>query len=747
MPVHDGAYVNLDLSSSVLPIITAIVLANLVTLAMLGILYSNYLLFADYFFTILWAVLISEALQSAKGVVLWGIEEISCPERRPNTSMIVAAAQVMSEGLRAQPAKLTPPTTPLMAKPPPPQQHHLSPRPVPPTPTAATGGVGGGAAGGGTALGVRALVGLSVFSGASFLSLLTHLTPWWLLLGGLLAALVPALLLAYVLDRCAARSNSSKFIFFTRVFCQFNLKFTHLTPWWLLLGGLLAALVLLAYVLGRRVFFYRRFISDNTVATLVVIGVFFLCSGFIVLFLGTESVLEGLTVAERATKWITSVMDNREVKEALSEHILKGEHALRDALAGMEATYNGTLWWGPARDALNGTLWWTNRDAVTEFMEGSGGGGAYAVGEGPGGAGMYALQQGAGEGGEGACTVGGWGGAAAAGGEQWGGQAVVSQALSQLLGGVELESLTPWQVAQKLRDQLASWEISPGDVLMAMGHARWGGQKMANISLKVVQGLLVVLAFLLSVGFKTILFFSVLWYVLSQESLIERMVRDLLPISPDKKVDAVRTLRQESLIERMVRDLLPISPDKKVDAVRTLRQSIEGVFFSIPTIACFHGIITLASFTALSIEFPFFSTFLSVIFSLLPVVDPYLVCLPWVAALIIGGDLARGVALFVLQYVVSSFVAKRIINTGVSRFNGFLTYLTVLSIFMGFAVFGVQGVFAGPLVLVLGRLVFLSLDSMASSSEASWPELIMRYPSMRNLHSGRTRSMGNIDDS
>jgi TM2 domain-containing membrane protein YozV len=62
--------------------------------------------------------------------------------------------------------------------------------------------------------------------------------------------------------------------------------------------------------------------------------------------------------------------------------------------------------------------------------------------------------------------------------------------------------------------------------------------------MQVMQGLLVVLAFLLSFGFKTFLFFTVLWYVLSQESLIERMVRDLLPISPDKKTDAVRTLRQ-----------------------------------------------------------------------------------------------------------------------------------------------------------------------------------------------------------
>jgi hypothetical protein len=50
---------------------------------------------------------------------------------------------------------------------------------------------------------------------------------------------------------------------------------------------------------------YRAVISDNTLATLTVIGVFFLCSTFIVLFLGTESVLEGLTVAQRASKWVT----------------------------------------------------------------------------------------------------------------------------------------------------------------------------------------------------------------------------------------------------------------------------------------------------------------------------------------------------------------------------------------------------------------------------------------------------------
>jgi hypothetical protein len=41
------------------------------------------------------------------------------------------------------------------------------------------------------------------------------------------------------------------------------------------------------------------------------------------------------------------------VKDALAQHIVKGEHILRDALAGMEASYNTTLWWAPASDAVN----------------------------------------------------------------------------------------------------------------------------------------------------------------------------------------------------------------------------------------------------------------------------------------------------------------------------------------------------------------------------------------------------------
>ena len=48
-------------------------------------------------------------------------------------------------------------------------------------------------------------------------------------------------------------------------------------------------------------------------------------------------------------------------------------------------------------------------------------------------------------------------------------------------------------------------------------------------------------------------------------------------------------------------------------------------------------------------------------------------------------------------------------------------------VFLSNSVFGGHGVFAGPLVLVLGTLVFQSLDSLASSSEVR-PNYNYVYP-------------------
>ncbi|CAM9197110.1 unnamed protein product, partial [Discosporangium mesarthrocarpum] len=74
---------------------------------------------------------------------------------------------------------------------------------------------------------------------------------------------------------------------------------SHLWPiWFLLLTAIFAILPVLGfvYIMDRGVFAYRAFVSDEMLASVVVIAMFFSSVCFIVLFLGLESVLEGITV-------------------------------------------------------------------------------------------------------------------------------------------------------------------------------------------------------------------------------------------------------------------------------------------------------------------------------------------------------------------------------------------------------------------------------------------------------------------
>lgn len=59
------------------------------------------------------------------------------------------------------------------------------------------------------------------------------------------------------------------------------------------------------FALDRRVFAYRRVVTDDTVACIVVITVFFASVTFIVLFLGLESVIEGVSAGQSVSAWVS----------------------------------------------------------------------------------------------------------------------------------------------------------------------------------------------------------------------------------------------------------------------------------------------------------------------------------------------------------------------------------------------------------------------------------------------------------
>jgi predicted PurR-regulated permease PerM len=62
----------------------------------------------------------------------------------------------------------------------------------------------------------------------------------------------------------------------------------------------------------------------------------------------------------------------------------------------------------------------------------------------------------------------------------------------------------------------------------------------------------------------------------------------------------------------------------------------------------------------LGIEFPFFATFLCVLVSVLPVVPAWLVCVPWAVLHCAKGDWLIGMALFLSQYLLLTFLDNEV---------------------------------------------------------------------------------------
>ncbi|CAM9178270.1 unnamed protein product [Chrysoparadoxa australica] len=522
----------------------AIVCGNLISLLLLGVLYSNYVLLGKYLEPILWATLIGEALHSSSAGIATFLSRCSAPSHR---SLVVVALELIWKGLRKDTKN-------------------------------------------GGNLGLRALFGLALFSLASLLILLSHIVSWAGIATYMLVIALPVVLVLFLLD--------------------------------------------------RKIFIYRRVISDGALSSLVVMFVFFACSSFIFFFLGTESLLEGLTVVDRASSWVQVTLDDHDVKATLSSHLGHGADLIKDTVASLEAEYNNTMWWGPVKEMAQ------------NYIEH----GTIMTGGGNNSTGVISATD------------------------------SLPEAMVPLMGSGQA---SPSAAFAMLKDALKDWDIhvSFSGVLKAMTHATRGGHLTMKLFGTTVQSLLMGLGLGFSIGFKTILFFTIVWYMLRTESLVKRISQDFFPMS---------------------------SQEQKDEAVKVLRQSIEGVFFCIPTIACFHGVITLSSFTLIGVEFPFFATFLSVLLSVLPIMDPSYVFMPWAIALGSSGDYPRALLLVLCNVCLSSSVARQVVNTSVlGPSSAFMTYLTVLSIFMGFTVFGVQGVFAGPLVLVLGNLIYRGLDYIA----------------------------------
>jgi hypothetical protein len=132
---------------------------------------------------------------------------------------------------------------------------------------------------------------------------------------------------------------------------------THLVPHWFLATCCLALFgttLVALYVIDRRIFFYRKFFGDDEVAALFSISLFFLSVGFIIVFLGTESVLEGVSAATRASRWIQTQLEDEDNKQEWEKAMGKATTIASDALSQLQLSeaFRDSAWW----PAVNATV-------------------------------------------------------------------------------------------------------------------------------------------------------------------------------------------------------------------------------------------------------------------------------------------------------------------------------------------------------------------------------------------------------
>ncbi|ETV82973.1 hypothetical protein, variant [Aphanomyces astaci] len=181
-------------------------------------------------------------------------------------------------------------------------------------------------------------------------------------------------------------------------------------------------------------------------------------------------------------------------------------------------------------------------------------------------------------------------------------------------------------------------------------------------------------------------------------------------------------------IERIVHDLIPIAPEKRPAMVASLRRAIEGVFFLPMKISSLHAIVSLVSFSIVGTDFVFLGTLLSFFISIVPIIPPYLICLPYVC-LRLSTSFVPAVALLVVHYLAFTWIDQVLYERSLTSINA---YISALSVAFGVYVFGLEGVVFGPL-LVCGVNWAYEISNHGVQAATS-DDAVMTSPSSSPVH-------------
>ncbi|WP_424769029.1 sporulation integral membrane protein YtvI [Paenibacillus sp. sgz302251] len=136
------------------------------------------------------------------------------------------------------------------------------------------------------------------------------------------------------------------------------------------------------------------------------------------------------------------------------------------------------------------------------------------------------------------------------------------------------------------------------------------------------------------------------------------------------------------------------------DVLNNLRKSIFGFLRSQFILSALTYIISLIGLLVLHVKYPLAIALLIVIVDIMPILGTGSVLVPWASYLIFTGDIYTGVGLIVLFLVITVF--RRIIEPKIlGDAVGIGSLSALISLYVGFKLVGVIGVFIGPLVVII----------------------------------------------
>lgn len=165
-------------------------------------------------------------------------------------------------------------------------------------------------------------------------------------------------------------------------------------------------------------------------------------------------------------------------------------------------------------------------------------------------------------------------------------------------------------------------------------------------------------------------------------------------------------------------DVLPLSPEVRSDLTRRADEVLYVVVVGNFVVAVVDGLLVGLGLWVVGFSDAVFWTFISVFLALIPLVGTMLVWVPAAAYLVLVGEAVPGVLLFLYGFVVVGAVDELLRPFLGAPDVGLEPAIFVVGVLTGLTLFGVVGLFYGPVLLVMTKVVYETLGKDLQSAGA-----------------------------